>query len=159
MYSNLTICSLTNSFLEMLPNSVGEPWLYYIYCYFLVFDQDCTQHISSENACLLISCKIKCINLVMLKKHQTLDFFGNFYMKRTKIQLSELCTVSEASVCVRVCVCVGMCLHVLWLCPDSPAFQKVPCLILTHLHSHHRHHSHPGLQKMMKSSLSGFVIC
>lgn len=107
----------------MLPNSVGEPWLYYIYCYFLVFDQDCTQHISSENACLLISCKIKCINLVMLKKHQTLDFFGNFYMKRTKIQLSELYTDSESSLCVCVRVCVG---GYVFTC--AVVMPRLPCL-------------------------------
>ena len=55
----VTICSFTQLLFKILSKRVGlwKRRLYYIGI-FQCFDLDCTEHISSGNVCLLISCKI-----------------------------------------------------------------------------------------------------
>lgn len=83
---------------------------------FQCFGLDCTQHISLENAYLLISCEIKCINLVMLKNTWHWNFFANFYTKRTKNPTFWITHSLR-----ELCVCIY---NMLWLCPDSLTSRK-----------------------------------
>lgn len=108
----------------MLPNSViasdNTGYVTFIDI-FQCFDLEGTQHISSENACLLISCKIKCINVVMLKKHLALDCFF-FILSTWREQKSSFLNYTQPQ--RAVCLCVHVCVFTY-----AVLTPRLPCLL------------------------------